>query len=343
MLWLFSVLILGGFCSAFVSADDMIQWDGKQMFEAGKNYVVNKGVIIRENVEIPQGTTVTVNSGVGLLTMKNAELSVKGTLSISESGSICTSGAVKFCEGSQVNLLGSWVIRKGSAAEISGNLAISSGGMVTLSGKMNITQTGKVSGDGKIKLYYFLDIQNSGEITAGIIPPKPHVVDGVTYVGEVLLVNKKYSIPSTYGDRLDDAAYSAFLDMKADAKTAGFNLNIISGFRSYSHQTNTYAYWCNLYGEDYAKMVSAKPGTSEHQTGLAMDINSIQTSYGDTKEGKWLAANCWKYGFIIRYQKDKTDITGYYYEPWHLRYLGKEIAKMVYDSGLCLEEFLGVN
>ena len=78
------------------------------------------------------------------------------------------------------------------------------------------------------------------------------------------------------------------------------------------------------------------------ETGLAADINSLETSWGKTPEGKWLAANCYKYGFIIRYPAGKEDKTGYQYEPWHVRYLGVETATAVYKSGLCLEEYLGI-
>ena len=73
-----------------------------------------------------------------------------------------------------------------------------------------------------------------------------------------------------------------------------------------------------------------------------MDLDAFEESYGETPEGIWLAENCWRYGFIIRYPKGKEEITGYTYEPWHVRYLGKSTAKLVYDSGLTLEEFLNV-
>ena len=94
--------------------------------------------------------------------------------------------------------------------------------------------------------------------------------------------------------------------------------------------------------EAEADRYSARPGHSEHQTGLAFDLNSLDQSFGQTKEGKWIAANSWKYGFILRYPQDKEAQTGYMYEPWHVRYLGKDVAKKVYDSGLCLEEYLNI-
>ena len=96
-------------------------------------------------------------------------------------------------------------------------------------------------------------------------------------------------------------------------------------------------------GEEKAGTYSAKPGHSEHQTGLAFDVGLVDSSFADTESSKWLEQNCHLYGFIIRYPKGKTDITGYIYEPWHVRYLGVSIATKVKESGLTLEEYLGVN
>ncbi len=101
------------------------------------------------------------------------------------------------------------------------------------------------------------------------------------------------------------------------------------------------------YGRDpFTMPVRAMPGNaSEHSTGLALDILSVDDDtaddgYGDTREGKWLKENAWKYGFIMRYPKDKESITGVVYEPWHYRYVGKQAAKEIYQSGVCLEEYL---
>jgi LAS superfamily LD-carboxypeptidase LdcB len=117
---------------------------------------------------------------------------------------------------------------------------------------------------------------------------------------------------------------------------------MISGFRSYSTQNTLYNKYVARDGKAEADRYSARPGHSEHQTGLAFDLNSLDQSFENTKEGKWLAENCWKYGFIIRYPKGKESVTGYMFEPWHVRYLGKEVAKKVYESGKCLEEYLGI-
>lgn len=165
----------------------------------------------------------------------------------------------------------------------------------------------------------------------------------ITYINGILLVNKNHPIPRDYAPGLQDDAYNAFLRLSADAANAGFDIQLLSGYRSYDTQDRLYNNYVAVYGQAEADTFSARPGTSEHQTGLAMDVGWIDDTYGDTPSGIWLAQNCYKYGFIIRYPKGKENITGYKYEPWHIRYLGVDIAKDVYESGLCLEEYLGVN
>lgn len=165
---------------------------------------------------------------------------------------------------------------------------------------------------------------------------------GLTYIQGVLVVNKSYSLPEDYNPGVDATASAALAEMTAAAKNDGINLWIASDFRSYERQRTLYNNYVARDGKAAADRYSARPGYSEHQTGLAFDLNSLEQSFGKTKEGKWLAANCWKYGFIIRYPQDKESVTGYMYEPWHVRYLGKDLAKKVYDSGLCLEEYLNI-
>ena len=131
------------------------------------------------------------------------------------------------------------------------------------------------------------------------------------------------------------------------AESEGVILYATSGFRSYSTQKAIFDRKAKERGEQSANRSVAKPGQSEHQTGLAMDIegeNSLGTgltnAFGETPEGIWVAKNCAEYGFIIRYPKDKTNITGYIYEPWHLRYVGVEAAKEITELGLTLEEYV---
>ncbi|MBQ8966543.1 MAG: M15 family metallopeptidase [Ruminococcus sp.] len=168
--------------------------------------------------------------------------------------------------------------------------------------------------------------------------------DGVTYVGGVIIANKTYELPESYGNGLDNEALQAFYEMQSAASQDGIWLSIVSGYRSYWYQDQLY--WGYVYsrgGQDIADTFSARAGHSEHQTGLAMDLNNASRSFEGTPEAAWIEQHCADYGFIIRYPRDKEDITGFVYEPWHIRYLGKDMARSVTDSGLCLEEYLGID
>lgn len=132
--------------------------------------------------------------------------------------------------------------------------------------------------------------------------------------------------------------------MFADAESEFHYLFAVSGYRSYNRQQTIYNYKVDTRGLEAADEVSARPGHSEHQTGLAMDITcesvgfGLEYAFGNTPEGIWVAENAHKYGFIIRYLEDKVDITGYNYEPWHLRYVGIDLASYVHENQLTLEE-----
>lgn len=132
------------------------------------------------------------------------------------------------------------------------------------------------------------------------------------------------------------------MEMKNAAARDGITLTIVSGYRSYARQEKLYNNYVAKDGRDEADRYSARPGHSEHQSGLAMDLNSVEDSFANTKEAKWIAENCAKYGFIIRYPKDKEEQTGYIYEPWHVRYLGVDLAEEITASGLCFEEYFGI-
>ena len=168
-------------------------------------------------------------------------------------------------------------------------------------------------------------------------------VDGFTYVNGILIANKTYLLPADYDPgRILPEAQTAFDEMRAAAKAEGLTLKIVSGYRSYKKQDKLYHNYAARDGAAAADRYSARAGSSEHQTGYAMDINSVRESFAETAEGKWLAAHCAEYGFILRYPKDKEAETGFMYEPWHIRYLGVDLAKKITESGLCLEEYLGI-
>ena len=232
---------------------------------------------------------------------------------------------------------GKIVVEKGGSLMVNGEIELS--GELELLGEMALSEEAKVYGEGVMSLNSFDDIDCKGSFKAKIIPPEPVMKDGITTVGGVLIVNKKISLPETYGPGLDQDALAALRRMRG---ASGYDMPVISGFRDYNYQKKVFKGWCDKDGEEIASTYSARPGHSEHQSGLAMDISSIDQSYGDTEEGKWVAEHCHEFGFIVRYQLGKDDITGYMYEPWHLRYLGESTARLVFDSGLTLDEFLGV-
>jgi hypothetical protein len=167
-------------------------------------------------------------------------------------------------------------------------------------------------------------------------PAKP------TYIRGILIVNKSLPLPSSFGNGLRPELRSAFAKMRRAASADGVSLRIISGFRSYASQKSVYAAKIRQYGFHKAQLRSARPGHSEHQTGLAIDVNSISQAWGETKAGRWVARNAHRYGFIVRYPKGKTSLTGYAYEPWHLRHVGITVATHLYKKGLTLDQYLGV-
>lgn len=170
-------------------------------------------------------------------------------------------------------------------------------------------------------------------------------INGAYYVNDILIANKTYNLSSSYapGGMLT-IFMNAFNKMQADAAAQGIELSIVSGYRSYSRQNTLYNNYVARDGKVAADTYSARAGHSEHQTGLAADINSLYQSFINTAEGQWLNNNCYKYGFIIRYPQGKESITGYMYEPWHIRYVGVDIATKLYNNGnwLSLEEYLGI-
>ena len=175
--------------------------------------------------------------------------------------------------------------------------------------------------------------------------------DGKYYVDGYLIVNKTYKLPSNYNPgSLDSKTKSAANEMFADFKAAtGTKMWAQSGFRSYDTQKSIYERYVRRDGQAGADRYSARPGNSEHQSGLAFDVcvtgySCISSGFNDTAPAKWLSENCHKYGFILRYPKGKEDETGYKYESWHFRYVGKELAEKLYNDGdwITMEDYFGI-
>ena len=170
-----------------------------------------------------------------------------------------------------------------------------------------------------------------------------------------IVVNKTYSLPSNFAPnnlvsingyiKVVNYVKDAFTNLTSDATALGLNIYASSGYRSYSDQNYIYNNYVSWDGQENADTYSARAGHSEHQTGLAIDVNTVDSSFDNTSESNWLKDNCYKYGFIIRYPKNKSNVTGYGYEPWHIRYVGKEFATTLYNDGdwITLEEYFGID
>ena len=184
-----------------------------------------------------------------------------------------------------------------------------------------------------------------------------------------MLVNKQFGLPMDYkpADLVDDpnlpfifsgkdekrlirkVAADALEKLFGAAKKDNIFLAGVSAYRSAQTQQGLFNSYVKTQGEAEARKYSAVPGFSEHQTGLAIDVSgstgacAAENCFGDTPEAKWLADHAHEYGFIIRYPKGKEAITGYAYEPWHLRYVGQAIAKKIHDQGITFEEYVKRN
>ncbi|HET6863989.1 MAG TPA: M15 family metallopeptidase [Candidatus Saccharimonadales bacterium] len=184
-----------------------------------------------------------------------------------------------------------------------------------------------------------------------VIVNKKHSLRPVTYAPSDLVVpSVPLRAPGNESMQLRQITASALEQMFAAAKAAGINLQLSSGYRSYSYQVGTYNSYVKQSGQAYANTISARPGFSEHQTGLAADIEPVSRQceivdcFANLPEGKWLAANAYKYGFLMRYPADKASITGYDYEPWHFRYIGTALSTELRALHVeTLEEFFGVS
>ena len=182
-----------------------------------------------------------------------------------------------------------------------------------------------------------------------ILVNKTHPVDK-DYKPDDLTKVKDYAPDRAESTRyMRDEAAKAFGMLVDKAAEEGVVIKMTTAYRSYDFQKILFDSYVEKEGEEKANTFSAKPGQSEHQTGLAVDVSSpsvdyqLSGEYGKTKEGKWLADHACRFGFILRFPKGKEEITGYQYEPWHLRYVGLTAAKEIYDQDITLEEYLQKN
>ncbi len=156
---------------------------------------------------------------------------------------------------------------------------------------------------------------------------------------DLVLIDLDHATSNKY---LSEEAYFYFKQLHNDAKKQNLNIIIVSAYRPYSYQEKLYNDYVLEFGLVYADSCSARPGHSEHQTGLSIDVASLNLDYdnfSDTKEFIWMKDNSYKYGFILRYPLGSEHITGFKYEPWHYRYVGIDVATYIYENNLTLEEY----
>lgn len=183
-----------------------------------------------------------------------------------------------------------------------------------------------------------------------VIVNKQNPLNPKTYIpNDLIFPNIPTRVPGNVSMQMRKVAGTALENMFADAKKQGINLMLSSGYRPYTFQQVLYNNYVASSGVAAADTFSARPGYSEHQTGLAADIEplsekcDVDQCFANLPEGKWLAANAYKYGFVIRYPKGKDSITGYEYEPWHVRYIGVAAATEMHNEGVTtLETFFGL-
>ena len=182
-----------------------------------------------------------------------------------------------------------------------------------------------------------------------VIVNKHNPLDPIDFAPNVREIRSSAALDNSRGLSLRPIAAAALEELAAAMDDAGAGkLFINSAYRSYDYQADLFLQKIEQYGEAEALVRSAKPGHSEHQTGLAVDVSvpaqgcAIMQCFGETEAGKWIAENAWRFGYVVRYELDTVETTGYTYEPWHLRYVGKDVSVMYHENGIhTLEDFWG--
>ena len=190
---------------------------------------------------------------------------------------------------------------------------------------------------------------NNNENTPSTNGKTPETVNQPTIINGIVLANKKHPLPANYNPGENPTARQKVNKLISDAQALGLNVsNQVSGFRAYETQAGLYNNYVASQGKQEADRFSARPGYSEHQTGLVFDLIDNQgqllgaegTSESSKKAAEWLDKNAHKYGFIVRYKPQFVEKTGYMEESWHIRYVGEDVAKTIYEKNISLEEYL---
>jgi zinc D-Ala-D-Ala carboxypeptidase len=281
---------------------------------------------------------VTISPG-GKLSLRTIGTHTKGSIELSPSNGLryTSSNPAAVSVDSSGNLQAAATSKTGDSAEITVQYDSLSQN-ITVKVKKALQDTIAVNAQGTAV------VTNANESSV-VVNKQRSLPDG--YVPQNLVEpNIRFSFKEKSEKKLmQDVAARALEQLFAKAAEDKIDIYGISAYRSYATQKSLFEYYVKTQGEKSARQYSAQPGQSEHQTGLSIDVSSpsaklsLEEVFANTKEGKWLAEHCAEFGFIIRYPKGKESITGYNYEPWHIRYVGKEIAQEIMSQGLTLEEY----
>src|SRR5690625_296897 len=210
--------------------------------------------------------------------------------------------------------------------------------------EMNNNSEGDTNNETDEQISEIIEVNKDQSITA--LVNKHHSLDENYVPEDLVTVSVPTVLENPEVNQLRKIAADALRDMFDQAKRSEVYLHARSGYRSYQTQVQLFNNYAEQHGEEAANRYSARPGHSEHQTGLVMDVTSesvnfqLDEQFGESEEGTWLSQHAHEFGFVIRYPQNMEDMTGYIYEPWHIRYLGVDVATEVYESGLTYEEYL---
>lgn len=358
------IILLGVFIY-FATSNDIFTYKDKITIEVGEDIPTIKDYLYKNNDKIKEITWKDIDNSdskiykvgtyIGTFTYKGEEKEVKLIVKDTKSPEI---NGVKDIEvlafTTKPDLLSEITADDNSKEEI--KVEVKGEYNIEIPGEYNLSYVAKDSSGNEIIKEFKVIVKENENVKISKTSKGNTIKNyyGITYIDDVIVVNKTYSLPSNFAPnnlvtingyiKVVDYVKNAFNELKSDASSIGLNIYASSGYRSYSDQKYIYNNYVKMDGQEKADTYSARAGYSEHQTGLAIDVNTIDMTFDNTEESIWLKENCYRYGFIIRYPKNKDSITGYMYEPWHIRYVGKELAKKLYNDGqwITLEEYYGI-
>ena len=358
------IILLGVFIY-FATSSDIFTYKDKITIEVGEDIPTIKDYLYKNNDKIKDITWKDIDNSdskiykvgtyIGTFTYKGEEKEVKLIVKDTKSPEI---NGVKDIEvlafTTKPDLLSEITADDNSKEEI--KVEVKGEYNIEIPGEYNLSYVAKDSSGNEIIKEFKVIVKENENVKISKTSKGNTIKNyyGITYIDDVIVVNKTYSLPSNFSPnnlvtingyiKVVDYVKNAFNELKSDASSIGLNIYASSGYRSYSDQKYIYNNYVKMDGQEKADTYSARAGYSEHQTGLAIDVNTIDMTFDNTEESIWLKENCYRYGFIIRYPKNKDSITGYMYEPWHIRYVGKELAKKLYNDGqwITLEEYYGI-